>query len=191
MGKTIAGVDSDSVRELPSRFFTSGKTFNVLGIIFGGLLIVYGFLSIALSHFQGLVLGLWLVFFGLVEIATELRHVQFIHLWFRFMTVYLGKGAFFIFFGTIIMSGNTWHHILIGICMLYIACMYSIAHFCYHASENTHLLGGATPMMETSTEPVPPPGPPPPGPPPPGPPPAGLKTPPPNDAASAEDAEVV
>ena len=66
MGKAIAGVDSDSVRELPSRFFTSGKTFNVLGIIFGGLLIVYGFLSIALSHFQGLVLGLWLVFFGLV-----------------------------------------------------------------------------------------------------------------------------
>ena len=163
MESTEPGTNGSAMRELPRRFFTSGKTFNVLGCIFGLLMIVYGMTSIALSHFQAIVIGLWLIISGLVEILTELRYVHSIHVWFRFMTVYVGKCAFFIFFGTIIMSGNTWHHILIGICMLYIALLYCIAHFVYHTSETTHLLGGATPMTETSNAPVPPP----PGPPPP------------------------
>ena len=147
----------EHLMELARSFFTSGKVFNVLGIIFGIMMIVYGVLSLLLSHFHAVVIGMWLIFFGLVEVLTELRYIQLIHTWFRFMTVFVGKSAFFLFFSTIIMSGNTWHHIFIGMCMLVLAIFYAIAHFCYHTRETTHLLGGSQPMANTSSSTVPPP----------------------------------
>ena len=145
---------SVQLMELARSFFTSGKVFNALGIIFGLLMIVYGVTSLLLSHFHAVVIGMWLIFFGLVEVATELKYIQLIHVWFRFMTVFVGKSAFFVFFATIIMSGNTWHHLFVGISMLVLAIFYAIAHFCYHTRETTHLLGGATPMANTSNAPA-------------------------------------
>ena len=144
----------DAVRNCCHMIFTSGKVFNVLGIIFGLLIVLYGVVTLLASHFHAIVIGMWLIFFGLVEIMSELRYIQMIHIWFRFMTVFVGKAFFFLFIGTIIMGENTWHHVMVGVFMLVLAIMYAIAHFVYHTSETTHLLGNERPMENTASAPA-------------------------------------
>mmetsp|Transcript_9375 Transcript_9375/g.29817 ORF Transcript_9375/g.29817 Transcript_9375/m.29817 type:complete len:126 (-) Transcript_9375:153-530(-) len=102
--------------------------FVILSIVAGILIFIAGIFGVQSNTFEGIIVGGFLMIFGLSTIILELFFPPTLLSWLGFYSRWVGKGLWFIFLGFVVYSDNPLFNQISGIFLIVLGVIYALLH---------------------------------------------------------------